>query len=113
MILARGEKVHIVERRYFADDVRRHVAGEVLECTDHAIRLRAYVWVFDNAQGRFVKKPSSRERVVCMDSRLIINVLPPEADLEAIQYIADPLNGLQVTDEKSFSLEITEFTAMR
>lgn len=113
MILAPGEKVHMVERRYFADDVRRHVAGEVLDCTDHAIRLRGHVWVFDSAQGRFVQKPAIRERVVCMGSRLIINVLPPEADLEAIRYIADPLKGLQVTDEKSFSLEITEFTAMR
>ena len=48
-----------------------------------------------------------------MGDRLIINVLPPDADLEATQYVADPQKGLQVTDEKSFFLEITEFTAMR
>ena len=48
-----------------------------------------------------------------MGDRLIINVLPPEADLEATQYVADPQKGLQVTDEKNFFLEITEFTAMR
>ena len=113
MILEQGEKVHIIERRYFADDIRRHVAGEVLKCTEHAIRLKGYVWVFDSPNGRFVRKPEKRERIVCMGDRLIINVLPPEADLEAAQYVADPQKGLQVTDEKSFFLEITEFTAMR
>jgi hypothetical protein len=113
MILEQGEKVHIVERRYFVDDIRRHVVGEVLKCTEHAIRLKGYVWVFDSPNGRFVRKPEKRERIVYMGDRLIINVLPQEADLEATQYIADPQKGLQVTDEKSFFLEITEFTAMR
>jgi len=113
MILEQGEKVHIVERRYFADDIRRHVVGEVLNCTEHAIRLKGYVWGFDSPNGRFVRKSEKRERIVCMGDRLIINVLPPEADLEATQYVADPQKGLQVTDEKSFFLEITEFTAMR
>jgi hypothetical protein len=27
MILEPGEKVHIVERHYFSDDIRRHVAA--------------------------------------------------------------------------------------
>ena len=49
MILEPGEKVHIVERRYFADDVRRHLIGEVLRCTEQAIRLKGYVLVFDMA----------------------------------------------------------------
>ena len=113
MILQQGEKVHIVERRYFADDIRRHMAGEVLKCTEQAVRLKGYVWIFDSANGRFVQKPKKRERIVFMGDRLIINVLPPEADLEAIRYVADPQKGLQVTDQKSFSLEITEFSAMR
>jgi hypothetical protein len=113
MILEQGEKVHIVERRYLADDIRRHVVGEVLKCTEHTIRLKGYVWVFDSANGRFVRKPEKRERIVCLGDRLVINVLPLEADLETTQYIADPQKGLQVTDGKSFFLEINEFTAMR
>ena len=43
MILEQGEKVHIVERRYFTDDVRRHLVGEVIQCTEQAIRLEGYV----------------------------------------------------------------------
>jgi len=48
-----------------------------------------------------------------LGDRLIINVLSPEADLEATKYVIDPQKGLLVTDDKSFSLEITEFSAMR
>jgi hypothetical protein len=113
MILEPGEKVHIVERRYFADDVRRHLIGEVLKCTEQAIRLKGNVWVFDMANGRFVRKPDSRERIVCLGDRLTINVLPPEADLGAAKYVTDPQRGLLLTDDKSFSLEITEFSVMR
>jgi hypothetical protein len=113
MILEQGEKVHIVERRLFADDIRRHVAGEVLRCTERAIRLSGYVWVFDVTNGQFVRKPERRERLVCLGERLSINVLPLEANLEAMKYVTDPYKELLVTDEKSFSLEITEFSAMR
>ena len=113
MILKQGEKVHIVERRCFPDDIRRHMVGEVLKCAEYAIRLKGYVWIFDSANGRFVRKPEKRERIVCLGDRPNINVFPPEADLEATQYIADPQKGLQVIDEKSFLLEITEFSAMR
>ncbi len=113
MILEQGEKVHIVERRYFTDDVRRHLVGEVIKCTEQAIRLEGYVWVFDIGNGRFVRKPERRERIVCLGDRLTINVLPLEVDLETVKYVADPQRGLVVTDERSFSLEITEFGVMR
>jgi hypothetical protein len=113
MILEPGEKVHIIERRYFTDDIRRHVAGQVLRCTDQAIRLKGYVWVFDIANERFIRKAEERERIICLADRLTINVLPPEADLDATKYVADPQRGLVFTDERTFSLEVTEFTAMR
>ena len=113
MILEPGEKVHITERRYFADDVRRHLIGEVLRCTEQAVRLKGYVWGFDVSNGQFVRKPDKRERIVCLGDRLTINVLPPEADLGAAKYVTDLQRGLLLTDEKSFSLEVTEFTVMR
>jgi hypothetical protein len=113
MILEPGEKVHIVERRYFTDDVRRHLIGEVLKCTTQSVRIKGYVWVFDNVNGRFVRKPEKRERIVYLGNRLTINVIPPEVDLEAVKYVADPQKGLQVTDGKEFFLEVTEFTVMR
>ena len=40
MIFKTGEKLLNIERRYFTDDLRRHFVGEILSCTDHAIRVR-------------------------------------------------------------------------
>jgi hypothetical protein len=71
------------------------------------------VWVFDIVNGRFVRKSEKRERIICLGDRLTINVIPPEADLEAVKYVTDPQTGLQVSDGKDFFLEITEFSVMR
>ncbi len=57
MILEPGEKVHIVERRYSADDVRRHLIGEVLRCTEQAIRLKGYVWFSILRTGGLFENP--------------------------------------------------------
>ena len=113
MILEPGEKVHIVERRYFADDVRRHLMGEVQRCTEHAVRIIGYVWVFDVLSGQFVRKPEKRERIIFFGDRLTINLVPSDVDIGAVRYVTDPTKGLQVTDGKDYFLEITEFTVMR
>ena len=113
MIVEPGEKLHIVERRYFSDDVRRHFVGQVLSCTEWVMRLKGYTWVFDDMSGEFVRKPEQRERIISILDRLTVNVIPPEVDVGAIKYVAVPQRGLTVTDEKSFFLEIAEFTAIR
>jgi hypothetical protein len=113
MILELGEKIHVVERRYFTDDVRRHLVGEIVRCTDQVMRLRGYTWIFDIVQGKFVRKPEKRERVIYFGDRMTINVIPPEVALDEIEYVSDPQKGLLATDGKRFSLEITEFTPMR
>jgi hypothetical protein len=114
MILEPGEKVHVVERRHFFDDVRRHFIGQVLKCTAHAVRLKGYAWVFDDMSGQFVRKPEMRERVIWLGGdRLIINVVPPEVNIGEVRYVTDPQEGLLVTDGKNLFLEISELTAMR
>jgi hypothetical protein len=114
MILEPGEKVHVVERRHFPDDVRRHFIGQVLKCTEHAVRLKGHVWVFDDMSGQFVRKREMRERVILLGGdRLIINVIPPEVDVGEVGYVTDPQEGLLVTDGENLFLEISELTAMR
>jgi hypothetical protein len=77
------------------------------------MRVKGYVWVFDIANGRYVRKSEQRDRIICFSDRLTINVLPLEADLDVVKYVTDPQKGLVVTDERTFSLEITEFAVMR
>ena len=113
MVLEQGERLHIIERRYFSDDLRRHFVGEILDCTEWVVCLKGYAWVFDAMTGQFVRKPERRERIFSLFDRLTINVIPPQVDLDAVKYVIDPHRGLVVTDGKLFFLEITEFTALR
>ena len=113
MILEVGEKVHIIERRYFPDDVRRHFVGEIIKCTESAIRVRGYAWVFDNLAGEFFRKPDKRERIIPLVERLTINAIPKEVRVEEIEYTRSRDKGLVVTDGKRFNLNITEFTGFR
>jgi len=60
-----------------------------------------------------MRKPEKRVRVIFPGERLTINVIPPEVNLDEIDYATVPKKGLIVTDGKEFSLEISEFTVMR
>jgi hypothetical protein len=113
MILDIGEKVHIIERRHFPEDLRRHLVGAVTRCTENTIRVKGRVWVFDGARGGFIQKPEERDRVVQLGERLTVNVIPPEVRLDEIRYVVTPQGGLVVSDGKKFSLDVTEFTAQR
>lgn len=39
MIIERGEKVHIITRRLFESDLRRHFVGEVLDSEGSVARI--------------------------------------------------------------------------
>ena len=45
-----GEIVHVIERRLFVGDVRRHFVGEVELCTDCALRVRGLLRLEEAAQ---------------------------------------------------------------
>jgi len=113
MILETGEKVHIIERRYFPNDLRRHFVGQIVECTETVMRVKGRAWVFDESKGEFACKREVRERIIALGERLTINVIPQETSLEDVSYQLSPQNELVVTDGKKFSLEISEFSAIR
>lgn len=113
MILDIGEKVHILERRLFPDDLRRHFLGEVLKCEGNMVRTKGYAWVFNNVRGIFIRKPEIRERVFYIGERHTVFVIPPDVDLNKLVYIFSKEKGLVVTDQLKFSLDVTEFSAMR
>lgn len=108
-MLEKGEKIHIVERRYFPEDIRRHFCGEVLDSTEHLIRIIGYVWVFNTSTNQYNKKPEKRERVFCLGDRLTINIINKETDIDTIKYSYNKEQGHFATDSKSFTLNISEF----
>ena len=110
-LLKSGEVVHLIERRMFPDDVRRHFVGEVEAASDRAIRLRGYLFVYDSGAGKFLRKPELRTRVVALDTRVGINVLPEGPSGEDVHHSHDAEGNLSITDGREFELDISEFSA--
>ncbi len=112
MVIAQGHKVHIVTRRLFESDLRRHFEGVVEEVSGAQIRARGYVFVFDEPSGDFVRRDEERRRVFSVsDSGLIINILPAETDLARLRYEMDAQGRRIVTDGGVVSMNVTEFGA--
>jgi hypothetical protein len=111
MELARpGEIVHVIERRLFSGDVRRHFLGEVEASTDAALRVKGYLFVYDSGASAFSRKPETRTRIIPLDNRAIINVLPEGTTVDEIHYAHDAEGNLTLTDDAGFELDISEFS---
>lgn len=114
MTLAKGEKVHVMTRRKFEGDLRRHFVGEVEEATESVVRLKGFAFIFDEATNEFVRREEQRVRVLpLLDAGLIINVIPRETDLNELRYLTDERNRRVITDGKSFIMNVSEFGARR
>lgn len=114
MVLDQGEKLHVITRRNFDSDIRRHFLGEVISLNGIIARASGYVFVLDNNTGQFVRRIEKRTRIIGLaDAGNIINVLPREADIENCEYVQSGDGRLVITDGKSFKLDINEFGSSR
>lgn len=110
MGLSVGDKVHVVERRLFENDLRRHFIGEVMDAGVSTVLVRGWVFVYDESTASFRRQPERRTRVVTLvDARIIVNLLPAEAQVENARYETDGDASLTVTAGVTFSLAMNEF----
>ena len=108
-ILAVGDKLHIMTRRLFADDVHPHFACEIIAVDGPLFRAQGFPFVFDSGTNSYLKHPDLRTRLFSLsDAGHIINVIPQEVDLNSLQYRI-VAGQLTITDSRGFSLEINEF----
>jgi hypothetical protein len=108
-IIETGDKLHIITRRLFPDDLQRHFVGEVTKAIGHLCHLQGYVFVFDSGTNEYLKQHERRTRIYSLaDANHIVNVLPREIDIGALEYRTID-RRLVVTDMKGFSLDINEF----
>ena len=113
MVISQGEKAHIIRRRNFVDDPRRHFIGEIKEVDGQVVRVEGYVFIFDPSKGEFFKKTQKRTTIIDLgDSGYVVNVIPMDINIEQLVYKNDE-KTLFVTDGKSFSLDINEFGVNR
>ena len=107
MIPSVGEKVLIIDRKLFVEDIQRHYVGEITKTSENALKVKGHVWILDQVEG-FVRKTGNRERLVYPSDRTIINIIPENVNLNEIKYVHTGGTTV-VTDEKNFTLDITEF----
>ncbi len=114
MILQKGEKIHVVMRRLFDGDVQRHFAGVVQEIQNDILRCEGYVFAFNLSRNEFEKHTGKRQRIVALaDSRNIINIIPPEIEIDELFYGVSKEKHMEVTDGKTFHLDLNEFGPRR
>jgi hypothetical protein len=109
MIIEPGEKIHIITRRYYEADIKRHFLGVVLAVEGAVVRVEGYVFVLEEFSNKYVKRQDKRIRIFGLaDGMHIINVIHPNADIEHVRYSVKD-NRLTITDGETFSLDINEF----
>jgi len=110
MLVKPGEKVHVVTRRRFEDDVRRHFVGEITLIDGTAVRMQGNAFIFDAAKNQFLKKPEERTTIVDLaESGYIVNMIPHDVDIGELVYTLSDRKRLTLTDNKNFRLDINEF----
>jgi len=114
LILKIGEKIHVMVKRMFEGDIRRHFVGEIKAVGDSAVRVEGYVFIFDESNNEYLRKPELRTRIFSLiDARILINVISPATVVHKVVYRLSEDNKLVATDGENFQLDINEFGTRR
>lgn len=108
-MLRPDEFVHVVERRVFQGDSRRHFIGRIETAADRAIRVRGYLFAYDSGLRAFVRKPEVRTRIIALDDSVIVNVLWPSLDPDHVRHRHDS-DDLPTTGDGGIDLDFGEFS---
>ena len=110
-VISVGEKLHIMTRRLFEADIRRHFAGEVTAVAADLIEVTGYTFIFNAGTTNYVKLPELRTRVFSPgQAGLIVNKIPRDVVVSNLDY-RHINRRLTFTDGKSFALDVNEFGA--
>lgn len=108
LLLQPGEKVFVVDRRLYEDDIPRHFVGEVEMSSAVGFRAKGYPYYHNAMLGNFVRKNNPRTRVFTFDNHLIVNVLPEDCDIDNVEHVLTE-SGTILTDSRSFKMDVSEF----
>jgi hypothetical protein len=105
-----GDKFHIMTRRLFENDLRRHFVGEVLAVSGGLAELEGYTFIFQASMNEYQRLPDTRVRVFSLgEAGHIVNKLPRNVELEAVGYRM--IENRRVVTDGAFVLAINEFSA--
>ncbi len=108
-LLHAGEKVHAGLLAQYEGQARRAFIGVVEAYADGIMRLRGKSWLYDPLEGLYVPKSDERVRLVSIGSgRYVVNILPPETDLDNIRYHLRPDGSMILTDGGTLMMDVSE-----
>jgi hypothetical protein len=106
-----GDKLHIITRRLFEGDVRRHFVGKMTKISGEVQEVQGYAFVFNRTTNDYKKRPQLRTRIFSLgQADFVVNKIPREVAIESLEYRFIE-KRLAVTDNGDFSLDINEFGA--
>ena len=112
-VVSVGAKFHIMTRRLFEEDVRRHFAGEVAAVSGNLVELKGYTFVFRMGSNEWHKRPELRTRVYDLGSAgHIVNKIPGTVRIDRLEYKMEN-ERLVLTDGVGYTLDINEFGPSR
>lgn len=104
-----GDKLHIITRRLFEGDVRRHFVGEVTGVSGEPQEVLGFAFVFHSGTNEYGRRPELRTRIFSLGQQgFIVNKIPREVAIESLEYRFIE-RRLVITDGGDFSLDILEF----
>jgi len=114
VVIEIGEKVHIIARKLWENDHRRHFLGQVKKIEGTVARLEGYTFVFNPFKDEFVRRRDIRTRILDLaSSNYVVNIVPRATELENVRYEYSPERRLVVTDGEEFTLDINEYSPGR
>ena len=114
MLINQGDKFHVVMRRNYESQVRRHFVGKADTSLGSIVRATGYVFIYDEMKAQYIKKESPRTTIMDLaGSGYIVNFIPESVDIDDLRYETIERTFLALTDGKGFMLDINEFGTKR
>jgi hypothetical protein len=105
------ENVHEMYRALYDNSVRLRFLGKVTASDGSICRVEGYVFIYDQKADDFVEKQKARTTIIDLsDSGYVVNILDTTIELDHVIYKYVSVEGIIVTDNKAFSLNINEYS---
>ena len=106
MIAKPGENIHVITRRNFEGELRRHFVGKIIEMFETTARIEGHLYIFNSVDSQFVRIPKERTTIVDLaESGYIVTIIPPEVVIDHLRYELSDQGKLIATDNQGFSLD--------
>ena len=69
--------------------------------------MKGYLFAMDSKRNEFVRRPQMRTRIISLNDRVIVNILPAHVQIERISYKHQANGDILVTDGTDWHLDIT------